>query len=258
MVFSRRKGRPGLFSDVQRHGHTNLSDDKGGIPADPALRGRLCQFRIPPYGDTADLPGLHLIILARKNPGGRIAARAQDKGIDVVFDGAGLKACGEGEWKARKYGAGKRRARRCLHMAVNPDNHDAIGAELTTAQTGEAEVQPGLLNQPECLEINNAYGDGASDTRGCYDAVAGHGGHAVMPPRRNAACQQAGHPRCEATAACRKHGRKAWKKASAVTAGASPKPLFTALSASSEPICQPAIFLVSVPRPISARRLLTA
>ena len=143
-----------------------------------------------------------------------IGARVPDKGIDVVFDGTGLKVYGEGEWKVREYGAGKRRTWRRLHLAVCPDNHDVIGVELTTVQIGVPEILPRLLNQPENLKVNNAYGDGAFDTRGCYDAVARHGGHAVIPPRRNAVYWQAGHPRNEATAACRKHGRKTWKKAS--------------------------------------------
>jgi len=52
-------------------------------------------------------------------------------------------------------------------------------------------------------------------------------------------------------------GEKPGEKPPAVTAGASPKPLFTASSGSSEPVCRPAISLVSVPGLISARRSLT-
>ena len=143
-----------------------------------------------------------------------ITVRVSDKGIDVIADGTGLKVYGEGEWKVRKHGAGKRRTWRCLHFAVNPDNHDFVGAQLTTVEVGEAEVFPQLLNQTEGLKINTAYGDGAYDTHGCYDAVKEHGGQAVTPPRKNAAYWNAGHPRNEAVAACRKDGRKAWKKAS--------------------------------------------
>ena len=81
-----------------------------------------------------------------------IAARARDKGIDAAFDGAGLKACGEGERKAREYGAGKRRAWRRLHQAVCPDNHDVTGAELTTVQVGVPEVLP-WLSDPDSTEF---------------------------------------------------------------------------------------------------------
>jgi hypothetical protein len=40
--------------------------------------------------------------------------------IDIVIDSTGLKVYGEGEWKVRKHGVGKRRTWRMLHLGCNP------------------------------------------------------------------------------------------------------------------------------------------
>jgi len=140
-----------------------------------------------------------------------IPRRLPEGPIDVVFDSTGLKIYGEGEWKVREYGAGKRRTWRKLHLAVNPDNWDNIAVELTTVDVGDSEVLPQLAAQLEEQEIDHGYGDGAYDTRGCYDTLSRHGGQAVIPPRENAAYWEKGHPRNQAVSACRKEGRKAWK-----------------------------------------------
>ena len=42
--------------------------------------------------------------------------------IDLVVDATGLKVYGEGEWKVRTHGKGKRRTWRKLHIAMNPNN----------------------------------------------------------------------------------------------------------------------------------------
>ncbi len=46
--------------------------------------------------------------------------------IDVVVDSTGLKVYGEGEWKTRQHGVGKRRTWRKLHLAVDPATHQIV------------------------------------------------------------------------------------------------------------------------------------
>lgn len=140
-----------------------------------------------------------------------IPRRLMDGPIDVVFDSTGVKIYGEGEWKVREYGASKRRTWRKLHLAVNPDNWDNVAVELTTVDVGDSEALPELAAQLEEQEIDHGYGDGAYDTRDCYDVISLHGGQAVIPPRKNAAYWEKEHPRNQAVSACRKEGRKAWK-----------------------------------------------
>lgn len=48
----------------------------------------------------------------------------------------------------KKYGAdGKRRVRRKLHLAVDTDTHEIIGAELTLSGVTDAEVLPNMFKQ---------------------------------------------------------------------------------------------------------------
>jgi len=140
-----------------------------------------------------------------------IPRRLKDKPIDAVFDTTGLKIYGEGEWKVREYGASKHRTWRKLHLVVNPDNWDKVAVELTTVNVGDSEVFPQLIAQLEEQEIAHGYGDGAYDTHGCYDTITKHGGQTIVPPRKNAAYWEKGHPRNQAVSICRKEGRKAWK-----------------------------------------------
>jgi hypothetical protein len=134
--------------------------------------------------------------------------------IDVVFDSTGLKVYGEGEWKVRAHGASKRRRWVKLHLAVNLENSEYVGVELTEEGAGDGEVLPSLLEQLGEQKIDYAAGDGGYDTRDVYAAIAQHGGQAVIPPRDNAAYWESGHPRNAAVAACRRDGRPAWKRES--------------------------------------------
>ena len=72
---------------------------------------------------------------------------------------------GEGEWKVRQHGVGKRRTWRKLHLAVDAGSLDVVGAEVTTADWTDGEVFEGLLDQVEG-NIEQIGGDGAYDTRG--------------------------------------------------------------------------------------------
>jgi hypothetical protein len=67
----------------------------------------------------------------------------------VVVDSTGLKIFGEGEWKVRQHGVGKRRTWRKIHLAVDESTKDIIGIEVTTAEWGDSEILPGLLDQVE-------------------------------------------------------------------------------------------------------------
>jgi len=53
--------------------------------------------------------------------------------VHVVVDSTGLKIFGEGEWKVRLHGAGKRRSWRKVHLTVDETNQDIISIKVTTA-----------------------------------------------------------------------------------------------------------------------------
>jgi hypothetical protein len=105
--------------------------------------------------------------------------------IHVVVDSTGLKIYGEGEWKVRRHGVGKRRTWRKIHLAVDESEKDVIGVEVTTADWGDSEVFTGWLDQVEG-EVSQVSADGAYDTKECRRAIIERGAKAAIPPREGA------------------------------------------------------------------------
>ena len=103
----------------------------------------------------------------------------------LVIDSTGLKVFGEGEWKVRKHGAGRRRVWRKLHLAADSATHEIICADLSLSGTTDAQALPGLINQTH-RKIREASADGAYDTRYCHDAFLKKKVRPLIPPRSGA------------------------------------------------------------------------
>jgi len=137
--------------------------------------------------------------------------------IDVVVDSTGLKVFGEGEWKTRKHGVGKRRTWRKLHLAVNPDTQEIVAEVLTENSGHDADQVTELLDQVSCL-IETFYGDGDYDKWKVYGALAEREIAPVIPPQHNAKIKQHGNatadplPRDTAIREIRRTSRKHWKE----------------------------------------------
>ena len=101
------------------------------------------------------------------------------------MDSTGLKIYGEGEWKVRQHGVGKRRTWRKVHLAVDAHAKDVIGVEVTTVDWADCEVFEGLVEQVEG-ELEQIDADGAYDTRQAYAVAAARETKLVVPPRENA------------------------------------------------------------------------
>ncbi|WP_412500261.1 IS5 family transposase [Shewanella chilikensis] len=131
----------------------------------------------------------------------------------LAIDATGLKVYGEGEWKVKKHGTdGKRRVWRKLHLAVDTSTHEIIAAELSLSNVTDAEAFPALLKQTrrKIIEIS---GDGAYDTRACYEAIRIKRATPLIPPREGAALWEIGHPRNIAVACQKLYGSNThWKK----------------------------------------------
>jgi hypothetical protein len=137
--------------------------------------------------------------------------------IDVVVDSTGLKVYGEGEWKVRQHGAGKRRTWRKVHLAVNPATHEIVAERLTDNSSHDAaQVEPLLEQVDDALQI--VYGDGAYDQWKVYRTLAQRGIVPIVPPRRNARISQHGNsradplPRDAYIRQIRRDGRRSWKE----------------------------------------------
>lgn len=142
-----------------------------------------------------------------------ISRRAATKPRHIVVDSTGVKIYGEGEWKVREHGTGKRRTWRKVHVAADADSKDVVGVEVTTMTWADCEMLEGLLDQVDG-DIAQVDADGAYDTREVHDAVAARGAQAVIPPREKAVPWEENHPRTLILATIALLGMADWKKQS--------------------------------------------
>lgn len=137
--------------------------------------------------------------------------------IDIIVDSTGLKVFGDGEWKVRKYGAGKHRTWRKLHLAIDPETQEIVAETLTENSIADATEVPALLAQVK-TRIDEFRGDGGYDKWLVYQALAAHDITPIIPPQKNAKIKRHGNaagptlPRDAAIRAIRNAGRNEWKR----------------------------------------------
>ena len=141
----------------------------------------------------------------------KIPCKARKGPIHVVVDSTGLKIYGEGEWKVRQHGVGKRRTWRKVHLALDADAKDVLGVEVTTVEWSDSEMFESLIGQVEG-NIEQIDADGAYDTRSAYDVASERDAKLVVPPRKNAVPWEDGHPRNDALESIAKDGLAEWKR----------------------------------------------
>jgi hypothetical protein len=165
-----------------------------------------------------DLPVPHPTILSRRAANLCFALPRVKEGepLHVLVDATGLKVYGEGEWKVRVHGIGKRRTWRKLHIAMNAETAEILASVATSSNVSDKEVLPLLLEQIR-EPIKQLTGDGGYDYVSCYEAIAARRARAVIPARRTGRL----HPEDERLRArdknlrrIRKVGRKKWKRQS--------------------------------------------
>jgi len=148
---------------------------------------------------------------------------SQTTPTDIVFDSTGVKVYGEGEWKVRQHGKGKRRTWKKVHLAICPKSHEIIMSELTESIETDGKVCEKMIPQlPE--SVQNVLADGAYDQSGVYQALHKRDIKSIIPPRKNSKPKDLVEapwyrPRNEALQEISKNenqteGRKAWKQSS--------------------------------------------
>lgn len=110
-----------------------------------------------------------------------ITDRHYNSPVTLVVDSTGLKVAGEGEWKVRKHGVGKRRVWRKLHLGVDPATNEILSAKLTTNSVDDSDMLEGLLEDCD-YTLEQVIGDGAYDKFKCRRAVHKLGAVAISPP----------------------------------------------------------------------------
>ena len=111
----------------------------------------------------------------------------------VVVDATGLKVYGSGEWHVRKHRHGRRRAWRKLHLGVDETTKEIVAVKVTPSRVHDCTMLPALLDQIPG-RIGQVSGDGAYDTRACYESILDREAVATIPPRRTAKLSESVDP----------------------------------------------------------------
>lgn len=104
---------------------------------------------------------------------------------DVVIDGSGIKIYGEGEWKIEQHGRDRKKKWKKIHVAIDPDSQEVILSDVTDKNIHDSKMLPLFLEKIPG-RLGKVFGDGAYDTRACYEAIEKRGGIPMIPPRKTA------------------------------------------------------------------------
>jgi len=141
----------------------------------------------------------------------------------VVIDATGLKIDGAREWHVQKHGVSRRRTWRKLHLEIDERTKEIIAVELTRSRVHDSQPLPALLEQIAADPIDQVSGDGAYDTRACYEAVLERGATPVFVPRCTAKLAVTTNPagwRATRNGILQQiavHGRATWQRLSGYT-----------------------------------------
>jgi len=154
---------------------------------------------------------------------------SSERSRHLVIDSTGLKVYGEGEWKVRQHGVGKRRTWRKLHLSVDADTGEILAAEMTVGDAADGPLLPALVRESARVggKLASARADGAYDSWENDAFLAQQGIAALIPPKKGSVIRQRKRagvvplPRDERLRAIRalgggnfEYGRRRWAKAS--------------------------------------------
>lgn len=115
-----------------------------------------------------------------------LARGPRDGLLHLAIDSTGLKLFGEGEWKMRQHGKGKRRVWRKLHLVVDTQTGHILAHALTGSECHDAPQLPSLLEKVEG-QIEVVTADKGYDSFACHRAILSRKARPVIPPRAGAA-----------------------------------------------------------------------
>lgn len=105
----------------------------------------------------------------------------------LVLDSSGLKVFGEGEWKVKKHGAGKRRQWKKIHIAMDARTQEIVFSEVTDANRGDTIF---FNDWVKGRSLRAVLMDGAADTSKCYQHADKVGVELITPPQKNAVLRE--------------------------------------------------------------------
>lgn len=213
MEHTGKRGRPQIYSDLAIQCCLTLKAVfKLPLRATQGFVCSLMQLLSLPLS----VPDYSLLSIRQKTLSLQLAKTSKASGRKhLVVDSTGLKLFGEGEWKVKKHGKGKRRTWLKLHLAVDEKEHSIEACLITADNVHDSEALPELLNQIDA-DIVQVTGDGAYDTHDSYLASINKGAKPCFPPRTNAVrhkgTDEAHRLRNHAVSQVGYHDLKYWKK----------------------------------------------
>ena len=173
------------------------------------------------------LPVPDYTTLSRRQKGLLVSlpVRASQRPRHIVLDSTGLKVFGEGEWKVRKHGSGKRRVWRKLHLSVDEASGEVLAVQMSEGDAADGPHLPRLVQESQQVggPIGQTSADGAYDSWDNDAFLTKQGIVSTIPPRSGSKIRQHGNCTCaplqrdENLRQIRRLGRGGWAKASGYT-----------------------------------------
>lgn len=131
------------------------------------------------------VPSYSVICRRAEELKGRLPKLSTRRPTDLVLDSSGMKIYGEGEWKVRIHGKGKRRTWRKVHIALDPHSQVVVVSDLTGQNEADAQAGAAMM-QSVPKTVQRVFGDGAYDGRPFRRAVHRRGATTIVPPCKGA------------------------------------------------------------------------
>ena len=221
-----------------KHPHTNRTPGAPRIYADTAMQCALVVKSVDGLSLRAtqgfvssvmslmrlDLPVPNYSTICRRQGALRVSVSAawHNNPRPIVIDATGLRVYGAGEWPVQKHRGSQRRLWRKLHLGVDEHTKEIVAVEMTASHVHDSQMLPSLLKQMYG-KVDQVSGDGAYDTKACYQFIGQRGAKATIPPRRHARqrrCENSLETRDTREATLREiqsQGRYAWRVVSGCT-----------------------------------------
>lgn len=103
----------------------------------------------------------------------------------VIFDASGIRVFGEGEWKVKIHGRGKRRKWVKMHIGIDPRTQEVVTEITTHSNIADGSMTKELLRRSG-RQVKTVIADGAYDGRSSRDKIKEQKAHALIPPPKNA------------------------------------------------------------------------
>jgi hypothetical protein len=152
----------------------------------------------------------------------RLPVCSSERPRHIVLDSTGLKVFGEGEWKVKKHGSGKRRVWRKLHLSVDAASGEVLAVVMTAGDAADGPHLPALVQESQQVggPIGQASADGAYDSWDNDAFLTEQGIVSTIPPRAGSKIRQHGNSkkaplqRDESLRQIRRLGRRGWARVS--------------------------------------------